>query len=219
MRIRRILLGAALLLATASVAPIDSAQATSIAPLTTEQLTDASTYIVEGTVERVWVEEDDNGDVWTRALLKVDTVFKGPDAPETLIIDAIGGHSWERVTRMQSQPRFSAQEKVLVFLDVIKFGTRLTPVGLVHGKYTIRRAPGETRHHVMRTPTLPNAAFDARFLAHPAIEDRVYLDDVQEAVRTRVDTGWDGSKIPGASQTLLERVNAPSHRVLREVSR
>ena len=36
------------------VMPHEPAQATSIAPLTHEQLTDASTYIVRGTVVDVW---------------------------------------------------------------------------------------------------------------------------------------------------------------------
>ena len=57
MRIQRILVAALLGFAAMSPTLSEPAQATTIAPLTTEQMTDASTYIVEGTITRVWVED------------------------------------------------------------------------------------------------------------------------------------------------------------------
>jgi len=52
------LVGIALWCATASLLP-QEAEATSFADLSIEQFTDASTWIVEGRVTRVWTELDD----------------------------------------------------------------------------------------------------------------------------------------------------------------
>lgn len=219
MRIRRILLAALLGLGALSPTLTESAYATTIAPLTTEQMTDASTYIVEGTITRVWVEEDEDGRVWTRAALSVDTVLKGPDAPTELIIDTQGGHSWRSVTIVAGQARFSRGERTLVFLDTIRNGTRLTPVGQFYGKFTVRRAAGDSRAHAMRWHGAPNSAFDAQFLPYPAPEDRIYIDDLKGDIVNRLSTGWDGKPIPGIEAERLETINLPERRIVREVTR
>lgn len=217
MRLPRMILAAALLAGVGNIATVHTASATSLAPLTIDELTDASTYIVEGTVERVWVEEDDNGVVWTRAELRVDTVFKGPDAPETVVIDAMGGHSWTRSTMVEAQARFSEGERALVFLDTIKGGTRLTPAGMFHGKFTIRRAAGDTRRHAMRWVGRPNAPFDAQFLPYPERDERLYIDDLHSQIRDSLADGWTGNAIPGISADKLEHINLPEKRQVRIV--
>ena len=219
MRIQRILVAALLGFAAMSPTLSEPAQATTIAPLTTEQMTDASTYIVEGTITRVWVEEDEDGRVWTRAALAVETVFKGPDTPTELIIDSQGGHSWRSVTIVNGQARFSRGERTLVFLDTIRHGTRLTPVGQFYGKFTVRRAAGDTRSHAMRWHGTPNGPFDAQFLPYPAPEDRVYVDDLKDAIVNRLGTGWDGQPIPGIEAERLKTINLPERRIVREVTR
>lgn len=217
MRLHRVLLAVALMAGTVGITPVQDAHATTIAPLTIEQLTVASTYVVEGVVTRVWVEEDEHGRIWTRAAIAVDTVFKGPDAPDELIVDSLGGHDWDRSTVVQAQARFSEHERTLVFLDTIKNGTRLTPSANFHGKFTIRRAPGDTEPHVLRWVGKPNQAFDAQFLPYPSPEKRVYLDELHDSIRGSLTTGWDGESIPGISDDRLKKINTPEMRQIRIV--
>lgn len=213
---RAALLGLALAGGAAMLAAPDRADATSLAELSVEQMTDASTYIVHGTIESVWTEVDDNDRVWTRARLRVEDVYKGPDAPETLIIDSLGGVTPEgRTTVVHAAARFSEGEEVLAFLDEIQHGARLSPVGMFLGKYTIRRAPGDEREVVTRWHGKTLEVYDARFLPTPEPGERQYLDDLLSTVEARVATGWDGSPIPGISREDLEIVNAPERRVRR----
>jgi len=207
-----------LLAATAAVAlavaPVDEARATSFAELTTEQFTDASDYVVRGVVQEVWTELDDQGRVWTRARVKVSETLKGPDSPDELVIDSMGGTYGDVSLEIEGRAVFSEQEELLVFLSRTPQG-RLVPVSKFLGKYTIRRAPGETRHHVMRYHPRAGLRFDARFLPHPAPEDRVYLDDLVSEIRQRVEHGWDGRPIPGIRVERLDEINTPERRMPR----
>ncbi len=213
---RAVAIGLALAAGSIATTVPDQAEATSLAELSIEQITDASTYIVTGTVTEVWTEVDDKDWVWTRARLAVDTVYKGPDAPQELIIDTIGGVTPDgRTTIVHGAARFSEGEELVAFLDTIKHGERLTPVGMFLGKYTVRRAAGEDRQHVMRWHGKALETFDARFLPTPAVESRVYLDDLLSQVESRLVVGWDGQPIAGISATKLETVNAPERRIRR----
>jgi hypothetical protein len=150
--------------------------------------------------------------VWTRARLQVDTVYKGADDPSELIIDQVGGRFGTHATEVASTARFSPYEEVLIFLDTNQTGTRLSPVAMFLGKYTIRRAPGDARQHLLRVSLGAEEHYDARFLPHPALEDRLYLDDVLEQVERRLDVGWDGVAIPGIAVERLRTINTPERR-------
>ncbi|MBW1881322.1 MAG: hypothetical protein JRI25_25300 [Deltaproteobacteria bacterium] len=202
------------LLAIAIALAPANARATSLAPLSEAQLTDAATYIVQGTVTSVWSEVDDRGYIWTRAAVDVSRVYKGPDDPDFLVVEAMGGEIGERRMSVPSSARFSEGERTLMFLAEIDHGRKLTPVGMFLGKYTVRRAPGEVRDHVIRY-NRTTEQFDHRFLPHPPLEQRVYLDDLLEQVESRLDTGWDGKPIPGISPLKLEEINTPTRRLRR----
>jgi hypothetical protein len=202
------------LLAMAIALAPATARATSLAPLSEDQLTDAATYIVKGTVTSVWSEVDDRGYIWTRAAVEVSRVYKGPDDPDFLVVEAMGGEIGERRMAVPSSARFSEGESILMFLAEIDHGRKLTPVGMFLGKYTIRRAPGEVREHVIRY-NRSGGQFDHRFLPHPPVEQRVYLDNLLERVESRLDTGWDGKPIPGISPDKLEEINTPTRRLRR----
>ena len=193
---------------------LEPAQATTVAPLDVEQLTDGATWIVRGVVNKSWTELDDDGHVWTRHRLDVKRVFKGPSQPSQLIVDSYGGTHGELQMHVWSAPRFSVGEEVLVFLDEVAEG-RLTPLAMHLGKYTLRRAPGDSRQHVVRFQVAPSQAYDARFIPHPALDDRIYLDDLLETVEERMRAGWDGRKIPGLSAERLKTVNHLSRRNLQ----
>lgn len=197
-----------------AVAPLDEARATSFAELTTEQFTDASDYIVRGVVQEVWTELDNRGRVWTRARVQVSETLKGRDVPAEIVIDSMGGTYGDVTLEIEGRAVFSEQEELLVFLTETTDG-RLVPVSKFLGKYTIRRAPGETRHHVMQYHPRAGLRFDARFLPHPPPEDRVYLDDLVSRIRDRVERGWDGQPVPGIRLDRLERINTPDRRMPR----
>ena len=200
-----------LLVAALALAVIPEAQATSIAPITQDQMTDAATYIVRGKVVDVWTEVDERGMLWTRAGVEVSHTFKGPDSPDYLVVDSMGGTMGERRMVVPSAARYSEGEHVVLFLTEIDFGRKLTTVGMFLGKFDIRRAPGETRQHVMRWQTdAPD--YDGQFLPHPPAERREYLDDLVVQIEQRLATGWDGQLIPGMNAEELRAVNTPDRR-------
>lgn len=192
----------------------ENAQATTLADLTMDQMTDASTYIVQGNIDRVWTEVDDNNHVWTRAHMTVDRTLKGPNTPSELIIDSFGGiHPDGTVTNMTAAARFSESEEVFLFLDVVAHGKRLVPVAKFLGKYSVRRAPQDTEKLVQRWHTSTMTHFDARFLPFPELNARIYLTDLVDTINNHLDDGWNGKSIPGISNSELKEINTPERRM------
>ena len=77
----------------------------SLLKLSVEQLTDASDYIVRGTVSAMWVEENERGDYWTRVQIEVDEVYKGPAELDGLELDVMGGLIGARGMLVRDVPR------------------------------------------------------------------------------------------------------------------
>jgi len=204
------LLSAAVAALVLAYAP--SVEATTLAELSMEQVTDASTYIVRGTVTEVWTDLDSEGIVWTHARVSVSHVFKGPDSPTELVVDSIGGVANGQTTQVSSAARFSETEDVMLFLDQARDGA-LRPVGMMLGKFTIRRAPGESSRYAARLSMAPTKHYDARFLPHPPAAQRIYLNDLETVVEDRLAAGWDGRAIPGISSEKLREINAPARRI------
>jgi hypothetical protein len=108
LRLIRVALLALALGATGFSAP--RADATTMASLTIEQITDASTYVVEGTITQVWTELDPkSGMVWTVAKVSVTDTHKGPDSPTELVISSAGGEYGDYSVFIPSMAVFSAQ--------------------------------------------------------------------------------------------------------------
>lgn len=209
---RALVAGALLGLGAPIVAPIQAAHATSIVPLTTEQMTDGATWIVRGVVTETWTEIDTAGRVWTRARVQITDTLKGPGSPAELVVDTMGGEFGGETTWVEGAARFSDTEEVLLFLDTIRHGERLTPLGMHTGKYTIRRAPGDDRRYAQRYPVDPKMKFDARFLPHPAAQDRVYVDDLEARIEAQLEKGWDGKPFAALPVDKLEAINTPDRR-------
>lgn len=191
-------------LAIGAIAP---ASATTIVPMTIDQFTDASTYIVEGKVTAVWTELDAaSGLVWTKARVAVTTTYKGPDDPAELVVASLGGDYGDYSVWMPSMAVFSQDEDVFLFLAEAKNG-RLSPVSKFAGKYTIRRAPGETASYARLWEPAKGERFDARFLPHPLPEHRLYLADLRSEVQAHLAEEWDGKPIPGISAEKLSEIN------------
>ncbi len=204
-----------LILASAvAFSAMPTAEATSLADLSEDQITDAATYIVRGKILDVWTEVDERGLVWTRASVDVQHTYKGPDSPDFLVVDAMGGVYGERQMMVPASARYSVGEDVLLFLDTIDFGRKLATVGMYLGKYTLRRAPGDARPHVMRWTT-EEADYDGRFLPHPAPERRVYADDLIGRGGALPHAGRGGRAIPRRTEPERRKINTPQERERR----
>ncbi len=92
-------LALALTLAVSAGAP-STAQATTFVPMTTENLADISTAIVEGTVVDVRAELDAVDRVWTVATVDVSRRFKGADVADTIEVWSLGGEIGRYVTHI-----------------------------------------------------------------------------------------------------------------------
>jgi hypothetical protein len=181
------------------------ANATDFAPVSLEQMVDASTMIIRGKVVRVWSEEDAHGLIWTRAEINVTESFKGR-VPTTLIVDSLGGTVGEHHASVWGTSRFSANEDAFIFVEKLDNG-RFSSFSMFNGKFTIRRAARDTELHLMKWHGNPAEPFDHRFLPYPAPEKRVYLNDFVERVEARVKAGWDGKPVPGVSMEALRKIN------------
>ena len=205
---RNLLLACAIATPVVLLAPAERAEATSLAPLTIEQMTDASDYVVHGTITEVWTEVDDEGLVWSRARLTVHETLKGKDDPQELVIDSLGGTHEGYTMRIEARAQYSVHEEIYTFLTVGK-DDRLMPVGKFLGKFIVRRAPGDKASYVRTFHGRSDNAipYDARFLPHYDAEDRLYVNDFRTRVESRLQAGWDGKKIPGIAVERLEKLN------------
>ncbi len=186
-----------------------TAQATTLAALTPDQMVDAADDVVEGTVLSVAPWQDESGRVWTRAQVRVDRSLKGAVArTQVITVEAPGGVTDDGVvTQVPLAPRYSVDERVFLYLSAKRHGTMFGTIGMVMGKFTIRQNPADGSDMIVRF-TLPAAAtYDARFIPHPAVADRVSLAATEAAVAARIDLGWDGQPIPGISADRLREIN------------
>jgi hypothetical protein len=193
----------------------DTAKATSLAPMTIDDMTDASTWIVRGTITDVWTDLDAKGRVWSHARVAVSETFKGFDCPDEVVIDQLGGTYGAVTASVGSTAGMTATEDIFAFLYQDPASGRVVLVSKQRGKYAVRRAPGESRSYVRLTPMPASGHYDGRFLPHPSPEHRLYLDDLLDTVRNRLEVGWQGTAIPGLTASELTRLNTAERRIAR----
>ena len=183
-----------------------TANATTLVELSTEQLTDASDYIVRGTVNAITSSTDDKGHIWTHVTIDVAERLKGPFGMQTLTVDVQGGTLGARTTVVQLSPRFAIGEEVLTFAETLESG-RTMVTGMMQGKYTVRIAPEDGREMLVRFAPRQDRTYDPRFIPHPQPNLRVYADELSAVIRDRKSAGWDGLDIPGKSTERLKTMH------------
>lgn len=185
------------------------AAATTLAPLTHDQMVDASDLIVEGTVVKTWVESTQNGHVYTRVQLQVEAVLKGDVAiGELVTLESPGGVLADgTVANVGLAARYAVGERTLVYLAEKRHGTMYGTVGMMMGKFTIKQNPADGSDMIVRF-TLPyTKKWDPRFLPNPVVDERVALKSMEASVAARVAQGWDGQPIAGVSAEHLRLIN------------
>lgn len=199
--LRRFLILAALAFGGMTIST--EASATTLAPLSTEQLTDASEVVIRGLVQDTWTERDANGRIWTRAQIDVVHTYKGK-APRALVVSTLGGAWAGEVANVEGMARFSVGEETILFLERRDNGEWM-PVGGFQGKYTVR-VDALTGDEAALRYTLPSAKpYDHRFI--PTTIQGTPVATLEDQVEARVAAGWDGQPIPGASLDHLRVAN------------
>ena len=190
-----------------SIALSNSAEATTMVPLSIEQIVDVSTTIVRGTVTEVWTEPDEQtGTIWTHAQVEVDRVIKGERNTEVVIIEQPGGIWGTKQTSVESVARFSIGEEGYFFVEELSNG-RSVSVGMFQGKFNIIFDPYSRQELALRFPVSETAPFDHRFIPLPPEHARLTAVDFEHRIKQRLDDGWDGKSIPGISDQKLREIN------------
>ena len=196
---------------------IPSASATSLAPLTLDQVTVASDLVIRGTVQSTWTGFNESHRVVTRSLIEITRIYKDPSQTyqvgDVVIVDAAGGEFSGQVYNVDASARYSVGEDTVLFLSSIYHTNAgnenaiFSTVGMAMGKYTVRQNP-QTGGLMPVQYTVPyEKAYDARFIPAPPIAERVAFESFEQQILDQVALGWDGQPIPGISADRLRTIN------------
>jgi hypothetical protein len=112
------------------------AAATSVIPLSFEELVDHSESIVSGEVTRSWADWDaERKFIWTHYEVAVSAVHKGTPEP-MVVVSEVGGVVGDRAMTVAGTVTYRAGEKVLIFLTRVPNGY-LRTTGWGQGKYAV----------------------------------------------------------------------------------
>lgn len=201
---RAVLIGLALLVSGTSL--VDNAHATSLVELSQDQLIDAADNVLRGTVVETWTEPDARGLIWTVAQVEVTQTLKGPDLGDAILVSQMGGSYAGMTSRYESGARYSVGEDVVLFVEHMGNG-RTVSVGAFQGKWTVRMDPHSRQEIVQRYAPRAERAYDHRFIPLPPAHKMLFLSDFEQSIAERIELGWDGQPIPGASNERLRTIN------------
>ena len=184
-----------------------NAEATTMIPLSVEQMVDLSSTVVRGKVTNVWTEPDTTTQsVWTYAQVEVEKVFKGQTTTDILVLEQPGGVWGTTETIVEGVARFSVGEEGYFFVESLDSGRSVT-AGMFQGKYNVIFDPYSRQELAVRFPVHPSRDFDHRFIPLPPEKQRLSVNVFEDQIETFVQDGWDGQAIPGVSLEKLERIN------------
>jgi hypothetical protein len=131
-----------------------AARATTVIAPSFERMVDSSDYIVRATVKSVASEWRDNPDkpgeryIGSRIELEVLEVIKG-NPPSPLVLDVVGGKVGDAELTIEGMPKFVVGEENVLFVK--GNGRRIVPlVGMMYGKFTVRRDKRTGRDEILR---------------------------------------------------------------------
>ncbi|RXK55855.1 hypothetical protein ESB00_08220 [Oleiharenicola lentus] len=135
------------------------AQATTVIAPSFDRLVDGSDYIVRGTVKSIASEWRDNPAkpgsryIGSRVELDVSEVIKGsPPAP--LVLEVVGGKVGDEELTVDGAPRFVVGQETVLFVK--GNGRLIVPlVGMMHGKYDVRKNKKTGRAEILRSDGQP----------------------------------------------------------------
>lgn len=200
-----VLLGA---VALTGAGGLPSANATSLAGLSLDQIVDASDLVARGTVADVWADVGPHG-INTHVLVTVDRTLKGtPNLNSAGQVEVLvpGGELDGNYSFVAGAPRYGEGESVVLLLQERSDGSYLN-VALGAGKYTIKQNPADRTDMVVQFAVPYDRPWDYRFIPNPALADRVSLASLEARISDRITLGWDGKPIPGVSLEHLRSIN------------
>lgn len=207
------------MLSTFLALSLQVAEATTMVPLSVEQITDISNVVVRGVVTEIWTEPDpETKTIWTYAQVEVQEVLKGSPDTQVIVIEQPGGEFGEKKTTVEGVARFSIGEEGYFFVEELASG-RLVSTGMFQGKFNIILDPYSQKELAIRFPVHPNRNFDHRFIPLPPEKDRVPVDAFEQRVEHRIKAGWDGKSIPGISREKLEMTNLTDQKIQSKYSK
>jgi hypothetical protein len=113
-----------------------AAGATSVIPLSFDELVDGSESIVSGEVTRSWADWDaEHKFIWTHYEVAVSAVHKGKPGT-TVVVSEVGGVVGDRAMTVAGTVAYQAGEKVMIFLTRVPNGY-LRTTGWSQGKYGV----------------------------------------------------------------------------------
>ncbi len=132
------------------------ARATTVIPPTFQQLVNQSDYIVRGVVKSVSAEMSANGQnrhIVTKVEVEVKEVINGTP-PQPLVLQMLGGKVGDEEMVVEGSPKFQVGDEDILFVH--GNGRQFNPlVGLMHGRFPVRREAATGREYVARSNGAP----------------------------------------------------------------
>lgn len=155
-----------LLLSALALASAVSLFGTSVIPPVFEDLVGNADYVVRATVKSVsseWREKNGHRNIFTMVELTVNEVITGTP-PQPLVLEMLGGTVGDEEMRVVGTPRFKVGEESVLFVQAN--GRQYYPlVGIMHGKYLVKREAQSGREYIARSNGTP--LYDEKEVVEP----------------------------------------------------
>ena len=145
-----------LLLNVLALASAVSLCATSVIAPVFEDLVGNADYVVRATVKSVsseWREKNGYRNIYTKVELTVSEVITGTP-PQPLVLEMLGGVVGDEELRVTGTPKFTVGEESVLFVQAN--GRQYYPlVGIMYGKYLVKREAQSGREYIARSNGTP----------------------------------------------------------------
>jgi len=155
--------------------------ATTMIPLSIEELTDRSTLIITGKVVEInTYKNEENGVISREVMVIPDKILKGEVQSKAPIAITVWGGTVDDITMyVPGSPNFEEGEKVLLFLSENK--GKKGVVGLAQGKFSLI----ETSQGVKAIRSLDDIFFVSRENKETDLRGSFYLDELIQIINSR----------------------------------